>query len=85
MHEELDALEKKASEILRQMREDTSQKQHQDKETLRARAALRRAIDARNREAYLLALVELGIDLESTEGKAYLRDFDRLPRNRYRR
>jgi hypothetical protein len=85
MHEELDALEKKASEILRQMREDTSQKQHQDKEKLRARAALRRAIDARNREAYLLALVELGIDLESTEGKAYLRDFDRLPRNRYRR
>jgi hypothetical protein len=85
MREELDALEQKANEILKQMREDTSSKQHQDQAKLRAKAALRRAIEGRNKEAYLTALVELGIDLESSEGKGYIRDFERLPRNRYRR
>jgi hypothetical protein len=85
MHEEIDVLQQKANEILKQMREDTSRKQHQDQGKIRARTALRRAIEARNKEAYLIALVELGIDLESNEGKAYLRDFERLPRNRYQR
>jgi hypothetical protein len=85
MHEQPDALEQKAKEILKQMREDSSSKQHQDQAKIRAKAALRRAIDARNRDAYVIALFELGIDIESDQGKQYLRDFERLPSNRYRR
>jgi hypothetical protein len=85
MREEPEALKQKADEILKQMRADTSSKQHQDQAKIRARAALRRAIDARNRDAYVIALFELGIDIESKEGKQHLRDFEKLPRNSYRR
>jgi hypothetical protein len=84
MRKEVDPLQEKANEILRQMREDTHSKQHQDQRKIRARAALQRAIEGREKQAFLAALLELGIDLDGEDGKKYLRDFDRLPRDRYR-
>jgi hypothetical protein len=85
MSEEPDASKEKGNEILRQLREDTGSKRHLDQRIIRARAALQRAIEKRKREEYLTALAELGIDLNSEDGKRYLRDFDRLPSDRYPR
>jgi len=77
--------DEKGNEILRQMREDAGSKKHLDQRKLRARKAMKAAIENRNKEAYLTALVELGIDLQSEVGKSFLRDFEQLPGDRYRR
>jgi NAD(P)H-nitrite reductase large subunit len=67
------------SEILRQMREDTGSKKHLDQLKLKAQAALRRAVDARDEQAFAAALIALGIDPESESGRAHLRGFRQLP------
>jgi hypothetical protein len=73
----------KGSEILRQMRADAGAKKHLDQQKVRASAALQRAIEARDEEAFLSALASLGVDPESTAGKAHLHGFRQLPRKRY--
>ncbi|MGD0293132.1 MAG: hypothetical protein ABSB30_04700 [Terracidiphilus sp.] len=73
----------KGDEILRQMREDTGSKKHLDQRKLRAKAALRRAVEERDRQAFIAALMELGIDPESKVGREYLQDFRQLPVDRY--
>jgi hypothetical protein len=73
----------KGDEILRQMREDTGSKKHLDQRKLRAKAALRRAVEERDRQAFIAALMELGIDTESKVGREYLQDFRQLPVDRY--
>ena len=78
-----DIPDEKGNEILRQMREDTGSKKHLDQRKLRAKAALRRAVEERDRQAFLAALMELGIDPESKVGQAYLQDFSQLPADRY--
>jgi hypothetical protein len=75
--------DEKGTEILRQMREDSVTKKHLDQQKLRASAALQRAIEARDEQAFLSALVSLGIDPESAAGKAHLQGFRQLPRKRY--
>ena len=69
----------KGNEILRQMREDTGSKKHLDQQKLRAQAALKRAVDARDEQAFVAALTVLGIDPESEVGRAHLRGFRQLP------
>ncbi len=73
----------KGSEILRQMREETGSKKHLNQRMLRAKAALRRAVEERNEQAFSAALKELGIDPESKVGRAHLQDFRQLPADRY--
>jgi len=73
----------KGNEILRQMREDTGSKKHLDQRKLRAKAALRRAVEERDEQTFLAALTELGIDPESKVGRAYLQDLRQLPADRY--
>jgi hypothetical protein len=73
----------KGNEILRQMREDTGSKKHLDQQKLRAQAALKRAVDARDELAFAAALAALGIDSESEAGRTHLRGFRQLPANRY--
>jgi hypothetical protein len=75
--------EGKGTEILRQMRDDAIQKKHLDQQKLRASAALQRAIEGRDEEAFISALVSLGIDPKSAAGKAHLQGFRQLPRKRY--
>lgn len=43
------------NEILRQMREDTGSKKHLDQQKRRAQVALRRALDARDEQAFTAA------------------------------
>jgi hypothetical protein len=71
------------SEILRQMREDTGRKKHLDQLKLRAQMALRKALDARDEQAFAAALGALGIDPESSAGRAHLQGFRQLPPKRY--
>jgi hypothetical protein len=73
----------KGSEILRQMREDTGSKKHLDQQKLRAYAALQRAVDARDEQAFAAALTALGINPEGEVGRAHLRGFRQLPAKRY--
>jgi hypothetical protein len=73
----------KGSEILRQLREDTGSKKHLDQQKLRAQAALQRAVDARDEQAFVAALTALGIDPEGQAGQAHLRGFRQLPAKRY--
>jgi len=75
--------DEKGSEILRQMREDSAAKKHLDQQKIRAGAALQRAIEARDEQAFLSALASLGVDPESAAGKAHLQGFRQLPRKRY--
>jgi len=82
MPERPDAGEKSA-EILRQMRADTQSKKHLDDQKIRAQAALKRAIEARDESAFLAALIALGIEPGSDAGKAHLRGFRQLPESRY--
>jgi hypothetical protein len=78
-----DIPDEKANEILRQMREDTGSKKHLDQQKIRAQTALRRAIDARDEQAFVTALAALGINPESEAGRAHLRGFRQLPVKRY--
>ena len=73
----------KGNEILRQMREDTGSKKHLDQQKLRAQAALKKAVDARDEQAFVAALTVLGINPESEVGRAHLRGFRQLPAKRY--
>jgi hypothetical protein len=73
----------KSAEILRQMREETARKRHLDQQRLRAQAALRRAIEARDESAFVAALTALGIDPASEEGRAHPAGFQRLHGRRY--
>ena len=73
----------RGNEILRQMREDTGSKKHLDQQKLRAQAALGRAVDARDEQAFTAALSALGIDPESSVGRAHLQGFRQLPPKRY--
>lgn len=75
--------EGRGTEILRQLREDSITKKHLDQHKIRASAALQRAIEGRDEQAFLSALVSLGIDPESAAGKAHLQGFRQLPRKRY--
>lgn len=75
--------DEKGSEILRQMREDAGAKKHLDQQKIRASAALGRAIEARDEQAFLSALASLGIDPESAAGKTHLQGFRQLPHKRY--
>ena len=77
MNEEIPG--EKGNEILRQMREETGSKKHLDQLKLRAQAALRKAVDARDEQAFAAALTALGIDPESESGRAHLRGFRQLP------
>jgi len=70
------------SEILTQMREDTGSRKHLDSQKLRAEAAMRRAVEARNEEAFVDALTALGIDPASDIGKTHLNRFRQLPPKR---
>jgi hypothetical protein len=65
------------------LREDTGPKKHLDQQRLRAEAALRRALDARDEQAFLAALTALGIDPKGETGRAHLRGFRQLPAKRY--
>lgn len=78
-----DIPDEKANEILHQMREDTGSKKHLDQQKIRAQAALRRAIDARDEQAFVAALAALGINPDSEAGRAHLRGFRQLPVKRY--
>jgi hypothetical protein len=73
----------KGDELLRQMREDTGSKKHLDKHKVRAETALRRATEARNEQAFLAALADLGINPESDMWRTYLQGFRRLPPKPY--
>jgi hypothetical protein len=75
--------DEKGTEILRQMREDAITKKHLDQHKIRASAALQRAIEGRDEQAFLSALASLGIDPESAAGKAHLQGFRQLPLKRY--
>jgi len=75
--------EGKGTDILRQMREDSTAKKHLDQQKIRASAALQRAIEARDEQAFLSALAALGVDSDSAAGKAHLHAFRQLPRKRY--
>jgi hypothetical protein len=68
----------KGKDILRQMREDVSPKQHLDQKKIRARAALALAVQNRDKKAFTAALIELKIDPDGKEGTAHLREFDNL-------
>jgi hypothetical protein len=73
----------KGNEILRQLREDTGSKKHLDQHKLRAQTALKKALDARDEQAFVAALTALGIDPRSEAGQAHLRGFRQLPAKRY--
>lgn len=70
------------SEILTQMREDTGSRKHLDRQKLRAESAMRRAVEARNEQAFMDALTALGIDPASEIGKTHLNRFRQLPPKR---
>ena len=78
-----DVPDDKASEILRQMREDAGSKKHLDQQKVRAQAALVRAVEARDEQAFVAALAELGIDPGGEAGRAHLRGFRQLPSKHY--
>lgn len=82
MSEEEQRPEAKGQEILKQLREDTGTKKHLDQQKIRAAAALRRAIEARDEQAFVNALTSLGIDPESEIGRTHLQGFRQLGRNR---
>jgi hypothetical protein len=75
--------DEKASKILRQMREDAGSKKHLDQQKLRAQAALGRAVEARDEQAFVAALTALGIDPGGETGRPHLRGFRQLPSKRY--
>jgi hypothetical protein len=75
--------DEKANQILRQMREDTGSRKHLDQQKLRAQTALRKAIDARDEQAFAAALTAMGIDSDSEAGRAHLRGFRQLPAKCY--
>jgi hypothetical protein len=83
MRKNEDPPENKAGEILRQMREDTGSRKHLDRQKLRAQQALRKAIDARDEQAFAAALTALGIDSESEAGRMHSQGFRKLPEKRY--
>jgi hypothetical protein len=83
MREKDDRPDEKGIEILRQMREGAGSKKHLDQQKMRAQAALQRAIEARDEQAFIAALASLGIDPKSEVGKKRLDGFRRLPRSRY--
>jgi hypothetical protein len=70
-------------EILQQLRADTGSKKHLDQQKLRAQLALRRAVDARDEQAFRAALSALGIDPAGEVGRAHMEGFRRLPAKRY--
>ena len=78
-----DVPDEKASEILRQMREDSGSKKHLDQQKVRAQAALGRAVETRDERAFVAALTALGIDPDGETGRAHLRGFRLLPAKRY--
>ena len=82
MGREEDRRQGKGEEILRQLREDAGSKKHLDQQKIRAAAALRRAIEARDEQAFAEALMSLGIDPGSEEGRVHLQGFRQLGRNR---
>ena len=73
----------KGDQILRQMREDTGSRKHLDQERLKAQAALKKAVDARDEQAFAAALAALGIDPEGETGRKHLQGFRQLPPKRY--
>jgi hypothetical protein len=82
MPKEEDRSKDKAAEILREMREGTAVKKHLDRQKLRIEEAVRLAIQKRDEEAYCAALIDLGVDLESPEGKEHIAKFRQLPPRR---
>jgi hypothetical protein len=64
------------------MREGTGSKKHLDLQKLRAESAMRRAVEARNEQAFVDALTALGIDPASEVGKTHLNRFSQLPPKR---
>ena len=82
MGREEDRRQGKGEEILRQLREDAGSKKHLDQQKIRAAAALRRAIEARDEQAFVEALMSLGIDPDSEAGRTHLLAFHQLGRNR---
>jgi hypothetical protein len=83
MRKKEEVLDGKGNEILRQMREDAGSKKHLDQRKLRAKEALRRAVEERDEQAFITALTELGIDPESKVGRTYLQNLRQLPADRY--
>jgi len=77
-NDEEDASAAKGSEILNELRGETRSKKHLDQQKIRAEAALRPAIEARDEQALLTALAAPGIDPESEVGRSHLRGFRQL-------
>lgn len=65
------------------MREDSGRKKHLDQLKVRAQAALRRAIEARDEDAFVKALAALGVDPDSDAGRKHLHGFRQLGGKRY--
>ena len=78
-----DQSQEKGREILRHMREGNASKKHLNQLKVRAEAALRRAVEARDEDAFLAALSSLGIDPASEAGQMHLRGFRKLGGKRY--
>jgi hypothetical protein len=78
MAKEEDPSKEKAAEILRTIREESAGKKHLDPSKIKARAALRRAIEMHDEDAFSRALGDLGIDPESEVGKKHLQGFRQL-------
>jgi len=72
----------KGSEILQQMHADAGSKKHLDQLKIRAEAAMKRAIEARNETAFVEALAALGIDATSEDGRMHVSRFRQLPPKR---
>lgn len=68
----------KGAEILRQMREETAPRKHLDPAKIKARAALQRAVEMHDEEAFCRALADLGIDPKSETGIKHLQGFRQL-------
>ena len=82
MQKEDDRPDEKVIEIRRQMREEMHPKKHLDQQKIRAELALRRAVDARDEQAFIAALAALDIGSESEIGKAHVHRFRQLPPKR---
>jgi hypothetical protein len=82
MAKERELPEQKGREILSAMREGATVKKHLDQQKFRAEEAVRLAIQNRDEEAYRVALISLGVDLESAVGREHVKKFRQLPPKR---
>jgi hypothetical protein len=83
MREKEDSPGEKGDEILRQMREESASTKHLDQQKIRAHAALRQVVEARDEGAFVAALAALGIDPDSEIGRTHPRGFRQLSGGRY--